>query len=211
MKVGSGSESRLTSPDGQRYHVRYVSDPSIYLWRGDYWSAGCNLAPGGTPEGDEYGMVQSDDGWAGMDYVEFEVPVGCAPSILKFYEDFFGSTATMLDGVGVVAVGGVKDDGGCVQSLVFREVEGAEEYDGHHIAVYVGGGVAGFKDVFSRMESAGLVWVNPRFSDKAANWEGAEKEMQFRFKDFVVGGEKVWECEHEVRCSLHKDNRSELE
>lgn len=87
------------------------------------------------------------------------------------------------------------------------------QYDGHHIAIYVGEGLEGFKAVFDKLKARDLVWVNPRFSDKAEDWEGAVGEMQFRFKDFAggKGEERFWECEHEVRCSGHKDNRSDLD
>ena len=67
----SGEEERLTSPDGQVYHVRPCDDPELYLQRGDYWSSGCNLERGSGEAGaEEYGMVEGEDVWVGVDYVE---------------------------------------------------------------------------------------------------------------------------------------------
>lgn len=53
---------------------------------------------------------------------------------------------------------------------------------------------------------AGVVWVNPRFSDKVTNLNTAKKWKQFRFKDILSleMGRKLFELEHEVRSVEHE-------
>ena len=55
----------------------------------------------------------------------------------------------------------------------------------HHIALYVGESVAGFAEAFENCDTAGIVWVNPRFSDKADSLDQALAYQQFRFKNIV--------------------------
>ncbi|GMI29429.1 hypothetical protein TrCOL_g9924 [Triparma columacea] len=197
----------LTSPSGQAFRVREC-DPGqddLLNFRGNMWTADSNL----LPSSDEvHGRLEEDANLVGIDYLEMLVPTGKVGGVLKFYEDVFGCHAREIDvGVGVVSVGGVMDDGRSLQSLVFRESGDVEEYDGHHIAVYVAGGEMGFKDVFERCKQRGIVWVNERFSDKVEDWEGAKEEKQFRLKNVVDG----WTLEHEVRCKGHKDSRAEVD
>ena len=51
-----------------------------------------------------------------------------------------------------------------------------------------------------------VTWVNPRFSDKATNLQGAKKWKQFRFKDIadMETGEPLFELEHEIRSMEHE-------
>jgi hypothetical protein len=72
--------------------------------------------------------------------------------------------------------------------------------------MYVGRSGDDFEVAFKNAELAGIVWVNPRFSDKADTLEGAKKWNQFRFKDIVdmESGETIFELEHEIRSVEHE-------
>jgi hypothetical protein len=52
---------------------------------------------------------------------------------------------------------------------------------------------------------AGVVWVNPRFSDDATTLQKAREWKQFRMKDIVDlnTGNVIMELEHEVRSIEH--------
>ncbi|GMH56020.1 hypothetical protein TL16_g02041 [Triparma laevis f. inornata] len=213
----------LQSPEGQEFHLRKSPEYKIDLltYRGTMWSSNQNLTPEDTTDpvnlSKEYGKYEPESdsgGIIGLDYVQSSVPPSTLPKILKFYENIFGSTTFQTeDNKGIVAIGGVTENGECIQNIVFEENEKVEEYDGHHLAIYVASGVSGFTEVFNRAKDLGVVWVNPRFSDKADTLEKALECMQFRFKDIkdVDTGEVLYELEHEVRCSEHKDNRSDLD
>ena len=85
--------------------------------------------------------------------------------------------------------------------MIFRETNNdIPQYDGHHIALYA----QDFEQAFSKCEKAGVVWINPRFSDKADSLETAKYYQQFRFKDIVDDGQVVFQLEHEVRCDQHE-------
>jgi hypothetical protein len=159
----------------------------------------------------KYGCDESD--CRGIDYLEFQCPVGTAAKIALFYESIFDATASVVqDGdtatdIAIVAVGNVDETGKADQSLLFRETEEVlPPYDGHHIAMYVGKSQADFDQAFKNAATAGVVWVNPRFSDKADTLQGAREWKQFRFKDIVdmETGEKIFELEHEMRSIEHE-------
>ena len=201
----------LTSPSGQVLEVRQCREgqEEMLTWRGDMWKAKSNLL---KSEDKVHGKSEEDKNLVGIDYVEMSVPVGSAGKILSFYENIFKSKTHMVsDGVGVVAIGGVAEDGRCCQSLVFRESESVDDYDGHHVALYIGGDMEGFRTVFDQCKSRGLVWVNERFSDKVLDWESAVKAQQFRINSIVdEEGNLLYKLEHEIRSVEHKDNRSDL-
>ncbi|GMH97252.1 hypothetical protein TrVE_jg6325 [Triparma verrucosa] len=214
----------LKSPEGQEFHIRPATESKIDLltYRGTFWSADQNLTPTGTettppPLSTTYGKdppSPSTGSIIGLDYVRSSVPPSTVPSILNFYSHLFGSTVSSpTPGTGIISIGGITPSGSPIQSLIYTEDSSTTPYDGHHLAVYVGGGIPGFREVFKRAKELGVVWVNPRFSDKAMEIEEAMECMQFRFKDIVdvESKEVLFEMEHEVRCSEHKDNRSNLD
>jgi hypothetical protein len=171
------------------------------------------IAPTETDEwGDvavQYGRDESD--CRGIQYVEFKCPVGTAAKIALFYESIFDATASVVqDGdtdIAIVAFGNVDETGQSDQSLLFRETEEVlPPYDGHHIAMYVGKSEADYEQAFKNAATAGVVWVNPRFDDKADTLQGAREWKQFRFKEILdmETGEKIFELEHEMRSIEHK-------
>jgi hypothetical protein len=171
------------------------------------------IAPTETEEwGDaavQYGRDESD--CRGIDYVEFKCPVGTAAKIAIFYESIFDATSSVVqDGdtdIAIVAFGNVDETGKSDQSLLFRETdEVLPPYDGHHIAMYVGKSEADYEQAFKNAASVDVVWVNPRFDDKADTLQGAREWKQFRFKDILdmETGEKIFELEHEMRSVEHK-------
>ena len=109
--------------------------------------------------------------------------------------------------VAIIALGKIDSTGRADQTLLFRETTDAiPKYDGHHIAMYVGTSTADFEQAFENAKMANVVWVNPRFSDKAMTLDSATHWKQFRFKDIVdmETGKKVFELEHEMRSIEHE-------
>jgi hypothetical protein len=171
------------------------------------------IAPDETQEWGEhattYGMLESE--CRGIDYVEFLCPEGSAEKIAVFYESVFDATTTCVDlgggsKVAIIAFGKVDEFGKADQSILFKETtETIPPYDGHHIAFYVGESAADFDVCYKNTEIAGVVWVNPRFSDDADTLEKARKWKQFRLKDIVdmKTGKLIMELEHEVRSVEH--------
>lgn len=158
----------------------------------------------------DYGRTDAVPCCSGIAYVEFKCPRGTAEKIALFYDSVLDATTSVFadatSKVAVIAFGKVNAQGLADQSLLFRETDQEiPPYDGHHVAMYVGESAADFAQAFKNCDLAGIVWVNPRFSDKANTLQGAKKWQQFRFKDIVDmdTGEKVFELEHEIRCLGH--------
>jgi len=158
----------------------------------------------------KYGKVESD--CRGIDYVEFNCPIGTAEKIARFYDFVFDATTFVLDSgdekmIAIIGFGEVDENGRSAQSMLFRESpEPTPNYDGHHVAMYVGSSKEDFELAFSNIEQAGVVWINPRFSDKAGNLNGAKRWKQFRFKDIIdlKTGAKIFQLEHEMRSIEHE-------
>jgi hypothetical protein len=156
----------------------------------------------------QYGTEESE--CLGIDYVEFKCPIGTASKIAVFYDSVFDATTTVVEDkqqqVALVAFGNVDEVGRADQNLLFRETDDPiPPYDGHHIALYVGQDARDFVQAFKNSETAGIVWVNPRFSDKASDLEGAIHWHQYRLKDVLDmnTGNAIFELEHEVRSVTH--------
>jgi catechol 2,3-dioxygenase-like lactoylglutathione lyase family enzyme len=119
----------------------------------------------------------------GMPYVEFEVAVGTAAGIARFYRQvFFARVETMGDGKASVQVG--KN-----QHLYFRETDSpTAKYDGEHIQVYLAN------------ISAAHRWLKER---ELVSQE--DSRYQFRFKEIVDpdDGRPLFTIEHEVRSMTH--------
>mmetsp|Transcript_14649 Transcript_14649/g.22656 ORF Transcript_14649/g.22656 Transcript_14649/m.22656 type:complete len:416 (-) Transcript_14649:138-1385(-) len=170
--------------------------------------SGKNVEEFGEAIASEYGRDETD--CIGIDYVEFRCPRGTVPPISEFYECALGAVVDVVqdgaDDVAIVCCGKISASGRPTQCLIFRESdEPTPPYDGHHVAMYVGDTKDDFEHVYKNCEKAGVVWVNPRFSDKATSLEGAKRYKQFRFKDILdlETGKTVFTLEHEMRSVEH--------
>jgi hypothetical protein len=122
----------------------------------------------------------------GMPYVQFDVPVGTAAGIARFYRSVFKAPAKVKDGeqgcVASVVVG--KD-----QRLLFRETDAAvPTYDGHHIQIYL----VDFSSPYRQLKKRGLI-------------SQEDSQYQYRFRDIgdVDDGRPLFTIEHEVRSMTH--------
>lgn len=122
----------------------------------------------------------------GMPYVQFDVPVGAADGIARFYREVFGARTT----VGKVdAAPAARVAVGMGQQLVFREADAKPpRFDGHHIQVYI----SDFSSPHRQLVERGLV-------------SREDNQYQYRFKDIVdpSSGKVLFAIEHEVRSMTH--------
>jgi catechol 2,3-dioxygenase-like lactoylglutathione lyase family enzyme len=141
-----------------------------------------------SPWGNRFRCFDDDarfgDTGRGMAYVAFDVPIGTAAAIARFYREMLGATTEVDDEDGVVARCAM----GSHQHLVFHE-SGAEQrdYDGHHVQVYI----TDHAGPYAKLEARGLAYE--------------KVEHQFRFKDIVDldDGKMLFTIEHEVRSTSH--------
>jgi len=119
-------------------------------------------------------------------YVAFDVPVGTARGIARFYREILEAPAEVEGTAGAeIAVVAVSS----TQRLRFRETtRPLPPYDGHHIQVYI----TDFSGPHGRLLERGLVTEE---SD----------DYQYRFKDIVDldSGKPLFTIEHEVRSLTH--------
>ena len=154
----------------------------------------------------------------GIDYVELHCRPGTATKIAQFYEVILDATTSVItdpngggERVALIALGRINlATGRAEQYLIYRETSTTppvQEYDGHHIAVYVGTTMDDFVEAFQKAHVAELVWVNPRFVDTVTTLEHAVELHQFRLKDIIDldTGIPLLEFEHEIR-SIHHPN-----
>lgn len=114
----------------------------------------------------------------GMPYVEFEVPHGALPGIVRFYREMLGGHAGIEEGAARVIVG----DG---NSLIFRESDTVlPEYDGHHIQITL----CDFSGPYRRLRERGLI-------------SQEDNQHQYRFIDIIDldSGAPIFRVEHELR------------
>jgi hypothetical protein len=146
------------------------------------------------PWGNRYDCLDRDasapgERWPGIDlgiaYVQLDVPVGSAAPIAAFYREMFDADVDVRERNGslqaVIAIGGH-------QQLIYAETPGAaEQYDGHHIQIYV----ADFSGPYARLAARGLTY--------------GEEKHQYRFADIVdlASGAHCFTLEHEVRSLRH--------
>lgn len=122
----------------------------------------------------------------GMPYVEFDVPVGAAAGIARFYREIMAAPATVVeDGGGRLARVAV----GAGQEFLFRETDRPPApYDGHHIQIYI----ADFSGPYRRLLERDLVTIET-------------DQHEYRFKDIIDldSGKVLFTLEHEVRSLRH--------
>jgi catechol-2,3-dioxygenase len=133
-----------------------------------------------TPDRETFGPYQ-----LAVPYVEFDVPVGTAAGIARFYREIMGAPATLQEtneGVATrVTIG--------EQWLLFRETDAPlPEYDNHHIQIYI----ADFAGPYAKMQERGLISMETN-------------AHEYRFVDMIdpEDGRFLYKLEHEVRSLLH--------
>jgi hypothetical protein len=122
----------------------------------------------------------------GMPYVQFDVPVGTAEAIARFYRQIMGAPASIGADDGVPCAEIMVGNG---QSLIFRESpQPAPPYDGHHIQIYV----ADFSGPYRKLRQLQLITED-------------HDRHQYRFKDIVDPDSRapLFTIEHEVRSLRH--------
>ena len=149
----------------------------------DYVQATCpwgNTIRLHEPDAARFGRIN-----LGMPYVEFDVPVGTAKGIAKFYREMIDVPATVVNGDGTTA----KVTVGKQQYLLFRETDKPlPDYDEHHVQIYV----VNFSGPHKRLGERGLV-------------KREDNQYQYRFRDIVDldSGKLLFTIEHEVRSLTH--------
>jgi len=134
-----------------------------------------------APDVDRFGPIN-----LGMPYLEFDVPVGAAKPIEKFYRKLFGAQ-TRLEGNGKGKVARISV--GFHQELLFKETDKKiPAYDGHHIQVYVQDFSGPYKELAKR--------------DLLTEESNA---YQYRWENIVDPdtSKVVFEIEHEIRSMTH--------
>lgn len=123
----------------------------------------------------------------GIVRLEFDVPVGSAAGIARFYRQVFGAPVNVAsDAAGALAA---QVQVGAWQHLVFREsAQPQAPYDGHHIQIYI----ADFSGPHRRLLALGAITEE---SD----------DHQYRLLDIVdpQTGAPLFRLEHEVRSITH--------
>ena len=214
-RYGNEFYCRLRMNKSSNELINIAKQPIVYSDNEDHINEFDDIAS-------KYGLKQGEETECkGISYVEFNVMKGknIVENIAEFYDCVFDAPTNVVtdprDGnkIAIIGFGDIDDDTGkASQSLLYREVYDTDDldsipkYDGHHIALYVGENFADFEKAFENIVEAGVLWVNPRFSDKATNLNTAKKWKQFRFKNILSleFGKKIFELEHEVRSRDHE-------
>ena len=134
-----------------------------------------------SPDEERFGPVN-----LGMPYLQFDVPMGTAKGIKRFYKKIFGAT-TELEGNGAGKTARINV--GYHQDLLFRETDKKiPAYDGHHIQVYVQDFSSGYK----AMKKRNLLTEE-------------SNAYQYRWETIVDldSNEVLFEIEHEIRSMTH--------
>lgn len=121
----------------------------------------------------------------GMPYVEFDVPVGTAVAIARFYREMIPVPTEVINGDGDVARATV----GHKQYLQFRETDRPQpEFDSHHVQIYV----VDFSGSHRRLAERGLV-------------SREDSQFQYRFRDIIDldNDRHLFTIEHEIRSFTH--------
>ncbi len=96
-----------------------------------------------SPDVERFGAIN-----LGMPYLEFDVPIGTAKGIERFYKKIFGAK-TKLEGNGAGKTARINV--GYHQDLLFRETDRSiPAYDGHHIQVYLQDFSGPYKELMKR-------------------------------------------------------------
>ena len=166
-----------------RVKLKLADTKFAYSEHNDYVQATCpwgNTLRVHEPDVARFGRIT-----LGIPYVEFDVPVGTANGIARFYREMIGTPAEVMNGDGTTA----KVTVGKQQHLLFRETDKPlPDFDEHHVQIYV----VNFSGPHKRLGERGLV-----------NRE--DNQYQYRFRDIVDldTGKHLFTIEHEVRSLTH--------
>lgn len=125
----------------------------------------------------------------GLPYVQFDVPPNTSQGIANFYAQALGCPTQTQDNKAIISMGHN-------QQLIYAETDAPQQdYDGHHIAIYV----ADFSGPHTWLKERSLITEE---SD----------QFQYRFQKIVdpTSGECLYEIEHEVRALSHAMYRRPL-
>jgi hypothetical protein len=126
----------------------------------------------------EFGSTQ-----IGLVYVDFDVPVGSAEGIARFYSEVMRAPAAAQQGRAVVRVGRE-------QQLRFTETDKPQpEYDNHHIQIYI----ADFSSPYEWLKQRDLI-----------SMETDENEWRLQWITDPRDGKRLFQIEHEVRSMRHR-------
>jgi hypothetical protein len=104
----------------------------------------------------------------GIPYVEFDVPMGTAAGICKFYPQVMGTPSALGNGDGQLARVKMGKD----QYLQFRETDRPQpEYDGHHVQIYI----TNFSGPYRELSARGLI-------------SSEDNQYQYRFRVSPTAG-----------------------
>lgn len=175
----------VTGPYGNRFVLR-IAEPARLLALGP---------ASGLRKGSENCSI------VGLGAITLEVPVNAAEAGAQFYSEVLGFRKEHLADGRWAVIGGPN----LSQQLILSESATATEEElGEHMAIYI----SDFDNSFRRLQSRGLIWVNPRFEhlDNATTVDEAVQQNCFRFKDIVdtSTGRILFRLEHEVRSTQHK-------
>jgi hypothetical protein len=173
--VIGGREALLDRLAGVR--TRLAGTRFDFRENNDYVEATCpwgNRFRCHEPDPERFGRIA-----LGIPYVQFNVPIGSAKGIARFYEEVISTPAQVVNGDGTTARVKVGKD----QYLTFRETDAPQpEFDDHHVQIYV----VDFSGPHRRL-------------GKLVNRE--DNQYQYRFRDIVdiESGRHLFTIEHEVR------------
>jgi hypothetical protein len=167
----------------QRVQPRLAGTAFEWAGRGSFMEAVC---PWGNRFRCHSPQPEFGDMELGMPYVEFDVPRGSAPKIVRFYAEIMGAPGAVVERDGALAAAVPAGDS---QRLYFRETSAPlPPYDGHHMQIYI----SDFSGPYRRLIDRKLV---TRETD-AHEW---------RFIDIVDldTNQPLFSVEHEVRSLRH--------
>lgn len=121
-----------------------------------------------------------------MPYVLFDVPIGAAKGIARFYSEILDNRSKLgsFEKAPAALV-----PAGDRQQLIFREAKGKPaKYDGHHLQLYVNN----FSGPYEKLRARKLITEE-------------SNQYQYRFRDIVDpdSGKLLFALEHEIRSMTH--------
>jgi hypothetical protein len=139
------------------------------------------------PWGNHYRLYAPDEARFGrlvqsIPYVQFDVPRGSTPAIVRFYEEMLAMPARLETAEGEPAA---RVEASATVSLIFRETDAAlPSFDGHHIQI----SLVNFSGPYRKLLERGLI-------------SREDNEFQYRFIDIIDldTGKVLFQVEHEVR------------